>query len=108
MKSLKFREELVSCVLSGKKYSTWRLFDDKNIQKDDEIEFVNANTREVFTRAVVTKVLERQMGKLKKEEIKGHEKYGSNEEMYASFSDYYDQSIGPETIVKIIWFRLKE
>ncbi|MEK7170732.1 MAG: ASCH domain-containing protein [Patescibacteria group bacterium] len=106
MKTLKFAENLVPLVLSGEKYSTWRLFDDKNIQEGDEINFVSAETNEVFARASVTKVIERAMGKLKQEEIEGHEKYASDEEMYETFSDYYKRSVGPDTIVKVIWFQL--
>lgn len=93
-------------VLSGEKYSTWRLFDDKDIQEGDEIDFINVKSKEVFAHASVTRLIERPMGNLKQEGIEGHEKYANNEQMYASFSDYYSQAIGPDTIVKIIWFDL--
>lgn len=106
MKELKFAENLVPLVLSGEKYSTWRLFDDKEIQVGDEIDFVNAKTKKVFARASVMKVIERPMGKLKDEEVEGHEKYANDEKMYETFSKYYQEPIGPETIVKIIRFDL--
>jgi hypothetical protein len=38
MKIVKFRDYLVPLVLSGEKTSTWRLFDDKNLSAEDEIE----------------------------------------------------------------------
>jgi len=31
MKTLKFREKLSKLILSGKKTTTWRLFDDKDL-----------------------------------------------------------------------------
>lgn len=34
-KTLKFTPELSAKILSGEKTSTWRLFDDKNLQKGD-------------------------------------------------------------------------
>ncbi len=36
MKSLKFRSHLVPLILSGQKYVTWRLLDDKDIKAGDE------------------------------------------------------------------------
>ena len=41
MKILKFKNELVSLISSGEKDSTWRLFDDKNLQEGDEVILVN-------------------------------------------------------------------
>ena len=106
MKTLKFEESLVSKVLSGEKYTTWRLFDDKDIRTGDKIDFVNATTKEVFTRAHVTKVVEKPMAELKDEDFEGHEKYDNSEQMYKTYTDYYHRPVGPETLVKIIWFKL--
>jgi len=106
MKTLKFAQGLVPLILAGDKTSTWRLFDDKDLEEGDELDFVNKETGGHFARAIATKVIERPMGKLKQEEIEGHEKYISNEEMYETFSRYYNQQISPDTIVKIIWFEL--
>lgn len=108
MKTLKFTQDLVPLILSGEKTSTWRLFDDKDLQTGDELEFLNKETGEHVAYATAVKVIERPMGKLKEEEIEGHEKYASSDEMYATFSRYYDQPIGPDTAVKIIWFKLKK
>lgn len=108
MKTLKFTQSLVPLILSGEKTSTWRLFDDKDLQTGDELEFLNKETGEHVAYATATKVIERPMGKLKEEEIEGHEKYATSEEMYATFSKYYNEPIGPDTIVKIIWFELKK
>lgn len=108
MKTLKFTQNLVPLILAGEKTSTWRLFDDKDLQTGDELEFLNKETGEHVAYATATKVIERPMGRLKKEEIEGHEKYASSDEMYATFSKYYDQPIGPDTTVKIIWFELRK
>jgi len=108
MKRLKFMSYLVPLILSGEKTSTWRLFDDKDLQINDKLEFVNAETGEVFAQAKATKVIERPMGKLKEEEIEGHEKYSNPAEMYEWFSDAYKTKVGPKTVVKIIWFKLEK
>lgn len=46
MKTIKFRDYLVPLVLSGEKNSTWRLFDDKDIQVGDTVQLINWNTKE--------------------------------------------------------------
>jgi hypothetical protein len=97
----------MSLILSGEKTSTWRLFDDKNLQAEDKLEFINKETGEIFALATATKVIERPLGKLKEEDIEGHEKYSSPEEMYRWFSDAYNAEVGPDTPVKIVWFELK-
>jgi len=108
MKTLKFRSYLVPKVLSGEKYSTWRLFDDKDIQEGDEVDLLEFVTNSHFGKAKVTKVVEKPMGELTDGDKEGHEGFESEEEMYKIYETYYKQPVGPETIVKIIWFKLKK
>lgn len=42
---------LVPLVLSGEKTSTWRLFDDKDLQKDDDLLLINKATGDEFAKA---------------------------------------------------------
>jgi hypothetical protein len=37
----------------------------------------------------------------------GHETFASNEEMYKTYSRYYQRTVTPETSVKIIRFKLR-
>ena len=53
MKVIKFKNSLVSSVLSGEKDSTWRLFDDKDLKEGDELSLVNKDTMEEFGKAVI-------------------------------------------------------
>lgn len=48
MKTIKFRPALAKLIIEGKKTTTWRLFDDKNLQVGDVVELVNWETKEVF------------------------------------------------------------
>lgn len=107
MKTLKFRQYLVPLILSGEKTSTWRLFDDKDLTVGDELEFLVKETGEPFARATIVKVIERPLGQLNEDEIEGHEKYSTPEEMYKTFSDFYKTDVGPDTPVKVIWFKLE-
>lgn len=107
MKILKFHSNLVPLVLSGKKTSTWRLFDDKNLSVGDDIVLRVFVTNEKFAEAKIIKIIEKPFGKLTNEDKLGHEEYKDDDEMYATYSKYYKQSVGPKTPVKIVWFKLK-
>ena len=48
MKTLKFRKNLSELILKNEKTTTWRIFDDKDIQIDDIIEFLVWETKEQF------------------------------------------------------------
>ena len=105
-KRLHFSKELVALVLTGKKNSTWRLWDDKNLQLGDIVDFYESKTKKYFTTAKITKVIEKKMGNLKEEDKRGHEEFSNDEEMYRTYSGYYKKDVTPDTLVKICWFEL--
>ena len=92
--------------MSGQKSSTWRLWDDKDLTTGDIVEFGNSETREVFAKAEITKVVEKQFKDLNEEEKEGHEKYESEEELFKQFEKYYGKPVNNDTVFKIIWFKL--
>ena len=106
-KTIKFRDNLAKLVLAGEKDLTWRLFDDKDLSEGDEVDLINWNTKEKFGEAVLTKVWEKKMGELQDSDFDGHEKFSNDEEMYKTYRLYYGDKVGPDTVVKIIRFKLK-
>jgi hypothetical protein len=106
MKVVKFAEDLVPLVLSGNKTSTWRLFDDKDLSIGDRVELWNKKTLQKFADATLLSVVEKTLGTLTLEDHEGHNPYASNEEMYTSLQQYYEEKIGPNTSVKVIHFEL--
>ena len=106
-KTIKFRDFLVELVQKGEKDSTWRLFDDKDLTVGDDVDLINWNTKEKFAEAVLIEVREKTLGSLEPSDFEGHEKFESEEEMYKSYREYYGEGVGPETVVKIIRFKLK-
>jgi len=106
-KSLKFRDHLATLVLKGEKNLTWRLFDDKNLSKGDKVDLINWNTGKKFADAILTDVWEKKMSNIDDGDFDGHEKFPSKEEMYQTYRTYYGDKVGPNTIVKIIRFKLK-
>lgn len=106
-KTIKFRDHLVPAVLAGTKYATWRLFDDKDISEGDIIDLINWNTGEKFGEADIVHVHETTLQHLTDEDYEGQARYANDEEMYANLRTYYGDKVGPETIVKVIRFKLK-
>ena len=106
MKSLKFRKMLSKLVLNGEKTTTWRIFDDKNIQFGDELSLLIWETKKEFAKAKVVQVREVPFKDLTAEDWDGHEKFSSDKEMYDTYSSYYNQPVTENTIVKIVKFQL--
>lgn len=105
MKSLKFSAGLPELILAGKKTSTWRINDEKDIVVGDQLCLCDQVGKE-FAQAQVAEVILKKIGDLDGEERCGHEEYSSDQEMYETFSRYYHLPIGPETEVKVIKFVL--
>jgi len=106
IKALKFAKDLVPLVLSGEKTSTWRLWDDKDIQAGDMVELVGRPDLRVFAKGEIISVVKKPMGKLTTEDKKGHETFDSDEQMYKTYTRYYKRPVDSNTLVKIIRFKL--
>lgn len=106
MKTLKFSENLVPLVLSGKKTSTWRLFDDKDLQIGDELKLINQATGEEFAIAQIIAIEEKALGDIGDQDFVGHERFESREKMFETYRSYYGDSVNERAIVKMIDFKL--
>lgn len=104
MKTLKFKPHLVEQILAGTKTSTWRLFDDKDIQGGDIIDVFNKDNGDQFGVVTITGVRVKTLGSLEEADWVGHERYESEEAMYAEYRSYYGDTVGPDTEVKLIDF----
>lgn len=106
MKTLKFDEKFVQSILAREKTSTWRLFDEKNLQAGDEIELINKQTGETFAKAKLTNVFEKPFRELAPEDFEGHGKFPSEKEMFETYSKYYGKQVNSQIPVKIIQLKL--
>jgi hypothetical protein len=80
------------------------LFDDKDLQSGDKLEFINKETGEVIGCAEITSMRIKTLGTLTDEDWVGHERYNSEEEMYQTCRKYYGNKVILETELKIIDF----
>lgn len=105
-KSLKFAMEFVDLVLSGKKTTTWRLFDDKDLQKGDKIGLINKNTDEEFAKAKILDVKEKKLDELTNEDMIGQIDFGSQAMICHQMSKMYNREVTVDTPVKVITFKV--
>lgn len=98
--------KLVPLILSGEKTSTWRLFDEKNLQVGDDLLFINKGTGEEFGTAVITSVREKKLADITSEdEIReGHEQFRTPEERLSTYKAYYGDQVTGDTIVKMLQY----
>ncbi len=104
MKTLKFTPDLCVQILSGTKTSTWRLFDDKDLQVGDELIFVNKETLKSFGTALITSVVIKTLGTLEEADWAGHERFASDEVMYQTYRSFYGDKVSADTEVKLLQF----
>jgi hypothetical protein len=106
MKSLKFSPELVPLVKNGSKTTTWRLFDDKNLEVGEVVELIARPELTIFSQAKITEVITKKMGELNNGDKLGHESFCSDKEMYKTYSGYYKQMVDKNSPVTIYKFKL--
>lgn len=106
VKTLKFRPNLVNEIIEGRKATTWRLFDDKDLQAGDKLGFLNSETLEKFAEAEITEIKEKKLGEIEDADYEGHERYASQEEMLKHYRNYYGNKVNLDSVVKIIKFRI--
>jgi ribonuclease HI len=114
MKKLKLDHTFAALVKSGKKTATWRLYDDKDISVNDELELIdkvdpkNPETWQTVGTAVVDKVVQKRLGELADEDFVGHEQFASQQELLQTFQGYYGPQVTLQTPVKMIYFTLQK
>ncbi len=109
-KILKLNHQAAELIRLGKKTSTWRLNDDKDLRVNDHISFVDkVNSKDPktwveFGDTIVTSIIEKRFGDLTSSNFEGSENYSTNDEMIKAFQRYYGENIDYNSPVKIIHF----
>lgn len=110
MKTLKLDHQLAELVLTGKKTSTWRLFDDKDLSVNDAVSLIDKvdpsdpSTWRVIGIATIYKIIQKQLGDISEADAKGHERFASREARIQKYRHYYGQDVSAETPVKLLFF----
>jgi hypothetical protein len=103
MKKLKFANP--DSIMEGRKNTTWRINDEKNLSVGDILSLSDIKGDE-FAKARIVDVRETVFEGLKKEDMEGHEEFSSSKVMYQTYSKYYKMKVTPRTEVKVIKFQV--
>jgi len=110
MKTLKLDHQLAQDVVAGKKTSTWRLYDDKDLSVNDTVKLLDKvdpsrpETWKVIGEAHITTVIQKRLGDVADDDYEGHNPYESQQAMLHSYQKYYGQQVDLDTPIKIIRF----
>ena len=105
MKIVQFVDVLVPLVLSGERTITWRVNDTRDIKDGDVLSFCWKTGKE-FAQAKVLWAKETVFANIDELDPAGHQRYKTDEEMYATFTKYYGYPVTKESRVKVIKFIL--
>ncbi|HSX16611.1 MAG TPA: reverse transcriptase-like protein [Patescibacteria group bacterium] len=110
MKTLKLDHELALLVEQGAKTSTWRLYDDKDLTVNDDVQLIdkvnpgNPETWRPIGIAHIDSVIQKRLGDLSAEDYDGHEQFSSKQNMLETYRNYYGPQVDEQTPIKIIRF----
>lgn len=110
MKTLKFDHSFAQEILAGKKRSTWRMFDDKELSVNDDIKILDkvepksSKTWKVIGQAKVSEIMEKKLGDVTEEDMAGHQSFDSKEKMVEHYQGYYGERVTLDTPVKMVYF----
>jgi len=111
MKTLKFNHNSAQLIARGKKNTTWRMFDDKDLSVNDQIKIIDkvdpesSQTWGVIGKGIVNEIIEKKLGDITETDMRGHEEFGSKDEMLNRYQEYYGERVTLDTPVKIIHFQ---
>jgi len=113
MKTIKLDHESAELVRNHKKTVIWRIYDDKNLSVNDEVELVDKvqkddpSTWVTFANAVIDTIVEKRLGSIAEEDYGSNEGYVNHDAMIQHFQKYYGPEVSNNTPVKIISFTVK-
>lgn len=113
MKSLKLNHQIAQLVIAGKRHSTWRINDDKDLHVNDDVQLVdkvdplNPASWQVIGVAHITSILEKQLGKVVQQDLERGEQLPPLKTLITVYRSYYGQQVNAETPVKIINFQFQ-
>ncbi len=106
VKKVKFRSSHFTKISPNYTNITWRFFDEKNLQKGDELILVNSDTDREAGRGIVLEVFEKRLGLVDRVDFPTHEVYHTRDKLYETYRGYYGDIVTLDTLVKIVKFKL--
>lgn len=113
MKSLKLDHELAEQVVKQGRSSTWRLYDDKDLTVNDEVELIdkvnptNPSTWKTIGTARINSITQKRLGEIEPQDFDKVDEPLSKDEILEKYQHYYGPQVGNESPVKIVRFTFR-
>jgi len=110
MKALKVNHDSAQLIRAGKRNSTWRINDDKDLHVNDivmlidQVDPISPATWQELGKVRITQILEKQLGQLTQDDIGPEETLTTLEDRLNIYRTYYGPQVKAETPVKIVFF----
>jgi ribonuclease HI len=110
MKTLKFDHSDAEEIKEGKKNTTWRLYDDKDLSVDDKIKIIDKTNSDdssqwkVIGEGKVVEIIEKKLDSVDDNDMAGHKHFANLDEALETYRNYYGSRVTLDTPVKIIHF----
>lgn len=106
MKTLKFSPWLPELILAWEKFTTFRINDDKDFIEGEWVSLLARPELFEFAVARITSVKTTRFWLLTKEDWEWHEKFATMQDMYDTYSKYYNKEVNENTFLNVIKFTL--
>jgi ribonuclease HI len=112
MKQLKFNHNFAQLIRQGKKTATFRMYDDKDLSVDDQVELLDKTypdrsaTWKPIGVARIDSIVEKRLSAITEADLCDGEQYSDHEEMLAVYRRYYGEQVTADIPVKVIRFTL--
>lgn len=110
MKQLKFSHKAAQLINSGDKRSTFRMFDDKDISVNDEIEIIDKvdpnrpSTWRPICIVKVNSVIQKRLSNIDSDDLTKYDIYPTFDKLLHAMKIYYGNRFNAESTIKIISF----
>lgn len=112
MKTLKLDHQLVQAIRAGEKTSTWRMYDDKDLSVNDQVELIDKveparpETWRPFGNARINQVVQKRLADVDAGDYASYGPYESIEQRIKKFRGYYGSQVDGDTPIKLVHFVL--
>lgn len=110
MKTLKLDHQLAIDIKEGRKSSTWRMYDDKDLSVNDEVRLLDKvdperpETWKAIGTARINSIVQKRLGDIGAEDYEGHDRYNTVQSMLDTYRKFYGGQVSLDTPIKIIRF----
>lgn len=102
--------EPAQAVLAGRQWSTWRLFDDKDLAVNDTVELVDKvdqskpQTWKIIGTAHINRIIEKRLGDISDQDYESADQITSPAERLTLYRSFYGDDVTLATPVKMVYF----